>query len=101
MGVRKLIARVSYCVASLRAADLLRKCSAEFLECRELYLRSTIRRRKIHVHYKNILNSTGTSSSFFLVRMYRMEIRTGVTIYCLVASCPILTHLKKGQNNGC
>jgi len=65
MSVRRLAGRLSYCEASLGAAGPLPKCSAEFLECRELYLGFPMRHKKFHVHYKNILNSTGTSFSFF------------------------------------
>jgi hypothetical protein len=65
MGVRRLTARFSYCVVSLAAAGPLTKCSAEFLECRELYLRFPMGQKKCYVHYKDILNSRGTSFSFF------------------------------------
>ena len=90
-------ARICYYEASLGAASPLPKGSAEFLKCSELYLRFPMRHKKFHVPYKNIINSTGTRFFFFFFweRMYSVE------IYCLLASCPILTHLKQGQKNGC
>jgi hypothetical protein len=65
MGARRLTARLSYCEASLGAAGPSPKYSAEFLECREFYLRFPMRHKKFHVHYKNILNYTGTRFYFF------------------------------------
>jgi len=64
MGVWRLTARLSYCVPSLGAAGPLPKRSAEFLGCRELYLRFSMRHKKCHVHYKYILNSRCTSFFF-------------------------------------